>query len=267
MDNRCIGVFDSGLGGLTAVRELVHELPQENIVYFGDTGRVPYGTRSAETIIKYVRQDINFLRQFDVKLVLAACGTASSAALPAIQGEYDLPIFGVVEPAVAEAVRVCHTGKIGIIGTGGTINSGAYQTEVARINRDLKTVAVACPMFVPLVENGYTDCEVARLIAEEYLEPIKRFGADTVILGCTHYPLLKGVISSIMGSGVSLIDTGAQAARQVASFLRQNGLTGNEGGSVRYFVSDSVDHFASLGGMFLETTIHSRVEKINIEDY
>lgn len=188
MDNKCIGVFDSGLGGLTAVKQIINELPKEDIIYFGDTGRVPYGSRSKETLLKYTRGDIRFLNTFDVKIIVIACGTASSAALPAIKDEFDVPIIGVIDAAVYAAVRATKNKKIGVIGTAGTIKSGEYEKQIKAYDSEMQTFAKACPMFVPLVENGYFDTEVTRIIVAEYLEEIRNQGVDTLILGCTHYP-------------------------------------------------------------------------------
>lgn len=268
MDQRCIGVFDSGLGGLTAVRELRRVLPKENIIYFGDTGRVPYGTRSDATIIKYTRQDINFLKRFDVKMILVACGTVSSVGLPVLKEEYpDFPLVGVVEAASRAAANATKNGKVAILGTNGTIRSGSYQAELRKINPEIQAMGKACPMFVPLVENGYTDCQVARIIAEEYLEEVMKFGADTVILGCTHYPLLKQVISETVGQEVTLIDVGAQAARLLAGELEKRNMLAENGGTVSYYVSDNVDNFAALGSLFLQCEIKEQVEKIDIERF
>ena len=167
MDNKCIGVFDSGLGGLTAVKQIINELPKEDIIYFGDTGRVPYGSRSKETLLKYTRGDIRFLNTFDVKIIVIACGTASSAALPAIKDEFDVPIIGVIDAAVYAAVRATKNKKIGVIGTAGTIKSGEYEKQIKAYDSEMQTFAKACPMFVPLVENGYFDTEVTRIIVAE----------------------------------------------------------------------------------------------------
>ena len=176
MDNKCIGVFDSGLGGLTAVKQIINELPKEDIIYFGDTGRVPYGSRSKETLLKYTRGDIRFLNTFDVKIIVIACGTASSAALPAIKDEFDVPIIGVIDAAVYAAVRATKNKKIGVIGTAGTIKSGEYEKQIKAYDSEMQTFAKACPMFVPLVENGYFDTEVTRIIVAEYLEEIRNQG-------------------------------------------------------------------------------------------
>ncbi|MBZ4645145.1 MAG: glutamate racemase [Clostridia bacterium] len=269
MDNRPIGVFDSGLGGLTAVKELMRQLPEESIVYFGDTGRVPYGTRSNEIVTKYVFQDIRFLLNFDIKLIIIACGTASSIALEAVQKEFAIPIIGVVHSAAAQAAKISTNKKIGIIGTQGTINSNSYVRKINEIDPSIKTFSKACPLFVPLVENGYLDNEVARLVAKEYLEPLKQESVDTIIMGCTHYPLLRKTIADIMGQQVSLVDPGAETARYVKEFLQEKDMLAEPGNKpeYRYFVSDSVESFSRLGSLFLEKEIIQSVEKIDIEKY
>lgn len=268
MDNRPIGIFDSGLGGLTCVKKVMEILPGEDIIYFGDTGRVPYGSRSPEAIIKYTRQDIRFLKTFDIKFIIIACGTASSASLPQIRGEFDTEIAGVLEPVCSRAAEVTENGKIGVIGTLGTIRSGKYLQTLKGIDSGLEVYSKACPMFVPLVENGYTDSQAARLIALDYLEPLKAAGVDTLILGCTHYPLLRGIIREIMGDGVRLVDAGAETAVYAKGLLEEKNLLCSRGhGSVQYYVSDTVDGFASLAGMFLDREIDGSVHKINIEDY
>ncbi|MBR2453327.1 MAG: glutamate racemase [Clostridia bacterium] len=269
MDKRPIGVFDSGLGGLTCVREIMKIMPNEDVIYFGDTGRVPYGTRSRDTIIKYVRQDIRFLKTFDIKAIIIACGTASSAALPWIADESDTKVMGVVEPAARAAVAATKNKRIGVLGTGATIKYGKYVSNIKDICPDAEIFGKACPMFVPLVENGYTDSEATRIIAREYLDEMKEKGIDTLILGCTHYPLLKSVIGDIMGKDVTLIDSGAVAARAAYDFLNEKNLLseGSEDGTYRYFVSDSVEDFSTLGSMFLDRPIKESVEKIEIEGF
>lgn len=267
MDNRCIGVFDSGLGGLTCVSEMIKVLENENIVYFGDTGRVPYGSRSEETIIKYVRDDIGFLMKHDIKLIVAACGTASTVALPVLEGEYAVPVIGVVEPAVDAAVKATRNGKIGIIGTAGTISNGKYAKLIGEKKPDAVTFSVPCPLFVPLVENGLIDHEITRLTVEMYLEDIKKSGVDTLILGCTHYPMLKKVIAEYMGNGVTLIDPGAETAHFVKEYLKSEDKLsdGKDKKENRYFVSDAVDGFEKIAGLFMGHDIGGLVEKVDIE--
>ncbi len=269
MDNRKIGVFDSGLGGLTAVKEIMNLFPSESIVYFGDTSRVPYGTRSKETILKYTHSDINFLLGCDVKMIVIACGTASSAALPAIKTELDVPIYGVVDCGAYEAARVTKNNRIGIIGTPATIKSGAYEKYISEYNPRAVTFKRACPLFVPLVENGHFNTPVTKLVVEEYLKEIKDAGVDTLIMGCTHYPLLKEAISEYMGDNVTLISPG----EEVAKFLKKKITSENAHGTDKddnqysYYVSDSVESFEELGGIFLETKINGKVSKVDIEKY
>lgn len=266
MDNRCIGVFDSGLGGLTAVKEMMDIMPHESLIYFGDTGRVPYGTRSDETIIKYSRQDINFLKSHNVKLIVVACGTVSSVALPEILKDCDIPIVGVVEAASEAAMKASQNGRIGIIGTPGTIKSGAYSKWIHNKQPQIQTFSKACPLFVPLVENGHFDTEVARLVIEEYLSGIKSQGVDTLILGCTHYPLLEKAIAEYMGEGVTLINSGAEIAKSLKSKFPE---LMNESGApeYRYFVSDNIENFENLASTFLRCDINGQVKKIDIDRY
>lgn len=269
MNNKSIGVFDSGLGGLTAVKQIMQELPNESIIYFGDTGRVPYGTRSRDTILKYTRSDIRFLRTFDVKVIVIACGTASSAALPMIKDEFNIPIVGVIDAAVYAAVRATRNKKIGVIGTSGTIKSGEYEKQINEYDSSMQVFAKACPLFVPIVESGHFNTPVTRLLVEEYLEEIRSEGVDTLILGCTHYPLLQEAIHEYMGDGVTLINSGAEVAKYLKKKLdgEMAHSDGADGKQYRYYVSDDVSSFEELGGMFLEREINGQVNKIDIEKY
>ena len=214
MDDRPIGVFDSGLGGLTTVRELCRLLPEEDIVYFGDTGRVPYGSRSRETIVKYARQDVAFLRTFDLKTIVIACGTVSTTALDVLAAENPIPVLGVVAPAARAAARATRSGSIGLIGTQASIRSGAYERLIRAENPAARVLAQPCPLFVPLVENGRfrPGDVVIETVAAEYLAPLREAGVDTLVLGCTHYPLLEKVIGAYMGPEVRLINSGAEGA-------------------------------------------------------
>ena len=221
MNKNAIGIFDSGLGGLTAVKEIIKLLPHENIVYFGDTGRVPYGTRSAQTLYKYVTQDIRFLKQFNTKMIVIACGTASTVVLPELEG-FDIPIAGVVDEAARASVNESKNKKIGIIATQATISSGAFERRIKAFSDDVVVFNKACPLFVPLVENGHTHSQIARLAVEEYLKPLKDEGIDTLILGCTHYPLLSDIIREYMGENVVLINSGEQVAKYVRRYLENN---------------------------------------------
>lgn len=269
MDNRSIGVFDSGLGGLTAVKQIMERFPNENIIYFGDTGRVPYGSRSKETIIKYTHEDIRFLLSHDVKMIVIACGTASSAALPHIKQEFNVPIFGVVDAAVYEAVRVTKNKKIGIIGTSATIKSGAYQKYIKEYDKGIETFERACPLFVPLVENGHFNTPVTKLVIEEYLTDIRNAGVDTLIMGCTHYPLLEGAIREFMGDNVNLISPGKEVAnyltKKLTDDMRHDDIA--EKTQYEYYVSDDVGSFEELASIFLEREVDGLVKKIDIEKY
>ena len=265
MDNRAIGVFDSGLGGLTAVRRLHALMPDEDIIYFGDTGRVPYGTRGRDTIIKYARQDVAFLRQFDLKAIIIACNTVSSVALDLLGQENDIPIIGTVEPACRRAMTMTQNGKVGVIGTAATVRSGAYERYLHRADGSLTLYTQACPLFVPLVENGRVqrgDVVIETVVAE-YLAPLKEAGVDTLILGCTHYPLLEGVIGDFMGPDVTLLESGAEAAN-----LASTQFDPAEGpGETRYFVSDDPDGFDQLAGLFLQEQIDVGAGLVDISSY
>ncbi len=271
MDRRPIGVFDSGLGGLTAVRELARLMPEEELVYFGDTGRVPYGGRSRDILVKYARQDAALLRSFDVKAIVIACGTVSTTALGVLRAENDIPIFGVVEPAVHAALRATRNGRVGLIGTRASIRSGAYERLLAQGRPGVEVTARACPLLVPLVENGRfrPGDTVAETVAAEYLAPIREAGVDTLILGCTHYPLLREVIGRYMGPDTALVDVGAECARWTAAELDRAGLRTDraQAGRHRFFVSDSTEDFASLASVFLREDVEGEVEQIDITAY
>lgn len=262
-----IGVFDSGLGGLTAVKELLSVLPHENIVYFGDTGRVPYGNRGRETIIKYAIQDANFLLSKQVKIILAACGTVSSVA-DKLGGEFLVPFTGVVEPTARAAVNATHNGKIGVIGTTATIGSNSYKREIERIAPKSQVYQQDCPLFVPLVENGliHKDDPITRLVVERYLTGLKENGVDTLILGCTHYPILKDAITQVMGKGVTLVDSGRETALYARDILAENNLLNTSGakGSCSFYVSDHIEGFSRIAGLFLGKEIESDVTRIQL---
>ncbi|MBE7010046.1 MAG: glutamate racemase [Ruminococcaceae bacterium] len=268
MDNRRIGLFDSGLGGLTVMKELMQALPEESIVYFGDTGRVPYGSKSSETIIRYTKSDIAFLQTFDLKMIIAACGTASAIALPHLKGDCRVPLLGVTEATAKVAAKLTRNGRIGVIGTAGTVRSDAFAKLIAKENAEVSCRSVACPMFVPLVENGYADHKATRLIAEEYLEPLMQQGIDTLILGCTHYPILSHVIQGIVGDGVQLVNPGTCVAQEVKSLLTDNQLlSSGEAASYHFYLSDDPSEFARLGSLFLERSISADVSRVDIETY
>lgn len=268
--NMAIGVFDSGLGGLSAVKELMNVLPCESIVYFGDTGRVPYGSRSRDTIAKYAQQDVNFLLRNNVKLIIAACGTVSSVATDLYQ-TVPVPYTGVVNPTAEAALEATKNGKVGVIGTSATISSHSYKKKLQKLNPELEVFEQDCPLFVPLVENGFTDPEdiIVRSVVERYTAELKEKGVDTVILGCTHYPLLKEAIGKAMGEGVTLIDSGRATALYTAQLLREKRLeTDSKGeGEYRFFVSDTPHNFEKIAGMFLGRDVRSQVTQIDIEQY
>jgi glutamate racemase len=270
MNNEAIGVFDSGLGGLTAVREMLEILPNENIVYFGDTGRVPYGSKSNDTISKYALQDARFLKKMGVKMIVAACGTVSSVA-PDLSDALGVPYTGVVYPTCYSAVRATKNGRIGVIGTAATIASHSYKNRIQKKHPEFTVIEQACPLFVPLVENGMTDPddEIVRLTVQRYLAVMKRENIDAIILGCTHYPLLAEAIRRELGDGVTLIDSGKETALYTKKILEQNGLlnTGDSPSSQRYFVSDTPADFEKYAGIFLRRNIENQVEQISIEAY
>ena len=270
MDQRPIGVFDSGSGGLTAVREIRSILPSENIIYFGDTSRVPYGGRSPEILLHYARQDVHFLRSFDVKALLVACGTVSTNALPVLAAESDIPILGVVEPACAAAAAVTRNKRVGLIATSASVRSGADERTLAAMDSTITVYAAACPLFVPLVENGRfrPGDTVIETVAREYLTPLRDTGIDTLILGCTHYPLLAEVIAGVMGSGVTLIDSGASAARALRQTLSDKGLLAQRAsGTLTLYASDQPQDFGALAPQFLRRPLEGAVLPVDIERY
>ena len=266
-DKRPIGIFDSGLGGLT-VLEAVHKvMPHEDLIYFGDSGRAPYGTKSAETVRKYTFQDINFLLSHDVKMIVIACNTASACSLSAVKESYEwLPVQEVVGPGSAAAVKTTKNGKIGVIGTTATISSGVYERAIGAICPDANVFSKSCPLFVPLVEEGWWTGPVPERVAKEYLKELKKQKIDTLILGCTHYPYLEKIISEYMGEGVSIINSGRVVAESIKNSLKETDMLrgGRSEGKIRYFTSDSVTKFASLGKIFLKETL-SPVEHADIE--
>lgn len=269
MDNRPIGVFDSGLGGLTAVKELEKLLPGESIVYFGDTGRVPYGTRGRETIRRYAAQDMAFLLSRDVKAVLAACGTVSSTAGD-IGRSLPIPYFDVIGPAAAAAAGKSENRKIGVIGTSASIRSDAYRQALLGIDYKLEVYSQPCPLFVPLVENAFVSPqeEVTRLVAERYLGPVREAGVDTLIMGCTHYPIISAIIGSVMGREVALIDAGKEAAKALARQLAQDGLLCGESAAreTAFYITDDPEGFTGVAELFLGHSVQGRTEQIDIEN-
>ena len=265
MDNRPIGVFDSGLGGLTAVKELMEKLPGEKIVYFGDTGRVPYGTRSRETLIRYTGEAIDLLRSKNVKRILIACGTASTV-LEEVPHDGSIPVSGVLYAASRAAAAATRNKKIGLIATARSIRSGLYEKIIASIDPEISVISKACPLLVPIIEAGRItiDDEVCRIVVSEYLEEIKKAGVDTLILGCTHYPIIREVIDRVMEGKATLIDAGASAVNEVKRAMEEESTLadGSEAGA-EFFVSDFPEGFASVGSMFLGREIAGLVEKVD----
>ena len=248
-----IGVFDSGLGGLTVVKELIHHLPNEKIVYFGDTARVPYGTKSAATIIRYSREIMQVLIKNRVKMVVVACNTASSLALDVLKKEFDVPILGVIDPGAKKAAALTRNNKVGIIATASTVKSGKYALKIVQLNKKITVTSMACPLFVPLVEEGWFDHAVTYQVAQEYLTGMKKAKVDTLILGCTHYPLLKGVLHNVMGSGVQLVDSAQEVALQAKELLASQRLlrTRLMASQHTFIVSDEPAQFQRLAMRFL----------------
>ena len=268
-DNRPIGVFDSGLGGLTAFKELRQQLPQEDIIYFGDTGRLPYGTKSRETIIRYASQDVDFLLQHQVKMIIAACGTVSANIPKDFTKFLPVPFTGVVTHTCAAACAAAKGGHIGVIATPATIRSGAYEMLIHSISPEAKVTSAACPLFVPLVESGFIqrDNPVTRLIVEQYLSPLRCSNVDVLILGCTHYPLLADVIGDYMGESVTLIDSGRSAALYAKDFLSEQGLLASQDkgpGTNHFYVSDSAEDFSEVASVFLGEAIRGEVSRVAV---
>jgi glutamate racemase len=251
-DPRPIGVFDSGVGGLTAVREIFRALPGEAVVYFGDTARLPYGTKSSETVTRFSLEIASFLLRQNIKCLLVACNTASSYALDALTRRLDVPVVGVIQPAAEAAVAASPHGRIGVIGTMGTVASGAYATAIERLAAGTPILSRACPLFVPLVEEGWNAHPITRAVAEEYLLELRNGHLESLILGCTHYPLLAPLIADLMGPEVRLIDSGAEAARATARLLRERGQLAAGGPPAhRFYLSDEPRNFSRVAEAFL----------------
>ena len=266
-----IGVFDSGVGGLTVAREIMRQIPNERIVYFGDTARVPYGSKSPDTITRYSRQIIRFLKTKQVKAIVVACNTASAFALETIRPELDLPIIGVVKPGARVAAQTTKNGKIGVIGTEGTVRSEIYTETIHKENKDAQVMARACPLFVPLVEEGWIKDPVTVTVAERYLQPFKESDIDTLILGCTHYPLLRSTVGQIMGEKVNLVNPAYETAVELRRLLQQQGIANDQdhvAGEEKYqfYVSDAAEKFMQFANSILPYDIE-RTQLIPIEEY
>jgi glutamate racemase len=261
--NRPIGIFDSGIGGLTVLKEILRVLPDENTIYLGDTARVPYGIRSPETVIRYSFENTKFLSLKDIKILVIACNTASSVSLDAIRSRVSIPVVGVIEPGAKAAVKATRSKKIGVIGTEATIRSNAYTKAIKAIDERIEVFGHACPLFVPLVEEGWTEGHIAALVAKKYLESLSGFGIDTVVLGCTHYPLLKKVIAEVMDAGVQLIDSAVEISREIGVTLEDLGIKRDKKSPPfrEYYVTDSPERFLKVGEQFLGQRIE-HIEKI-----
>jgi glutamate racemase len=264
---RPIGVFDSGIGGLTVVRELFRQLPGESIVYFGDTARVPYGTKSDETVQKFALQDARFLEEQSVKLIVVACNTVSSNSLDLLKKKISMPIEGVIEPGARAAVAATDSGRVGIIGTDSTIASRAYERAIRALNEDIRIFARSCPLFVPLVEEGWIDDPVTSQVAERYLSHLRRCQVDVLVLGCTHYPLLKDIIAHAMGPEVVLIDSATATAKEVGNILEREDLRNPQASPPEhhFYVSDLPRRFGEIGERFLGSSLAHVVRVDNFE--
>ena len=263
---KSIGVFDSGIGGLTVVKRLIQSLPNENIIYFGDTARVPYGSKSNSTVIEYSIQDTNFLISKDVKAVVVACNTASSVAISELKKHFNIPIIGMIKPGAAMAIKNSVNKRIGVIGTRSTISNKAYSQEIRTIDPSVDVYEKACPLFVPLAEEGWITHKATIKIAEEYLQELKHLDIDTLILGCTHYPILYEVIQNVMGDKVTLIDSGVAAALAVKQEIKRTDLENNSGDIAggEFYVSDIPTTFKEIAELFLGNPILD-VQKVNLE--
>jgi glutamate racemase len=255
-----IGIFDSGVGGLTVLHALLEALPREHLVYLGDTGRHPYGTKSAETVTRYSIENADFLVAKGIKMLVVACNSASAVALTAVAARLPLPVIGVIEPGARAAVARTRNGRVGVIGTEATIASGAYTAALRALRPGLEIYTRPCPLLVPLAEEGWLEGPIPQGVVETYLATLRKSGIDTLVLGCTHYPLLKPVIAEAMGDGVVLVDSAEETAREVAALLETHGLARRRGaGSTSFFVTDVPDRFVRIGQRFLGARLDSAV--------
>ncbi len=266
-----IGVFDSGVGGLTVAREIMRQVPNERIVYFGDTARVPYGSKSKDTIIKYSRQIIRFLQTEKVKAIVIACNTATALALNEMQKEFDIPIIGVVQPGVVAATQTTKNGRIGLIGTESTIHSGMYPKLIEEIMPQAQVIGKACPLFCPLVEEGMINDTITTQVAERYLSELKKQQIDTLIMGCTHYPLLQDTIAQVMGEGITLVNPAYETALELKQLLERENLANvceidSPSSMYRFYVSDTAEKFKKIASFILPFDI-TMTQQIAIEQF
>ncbi len=265
MSHRAIGIFDSGVGGLTVLQEVLQTLPDEELNYLGDTARVPYGTKSPSTVIRYSLEAAEFLCRHGAKALVVACNTASSVAVPALEDRFQVPVIGVIEPGALRAVTLSRSGRIGVIGTEATVTSGAYTQAIHRLRPDARVFSAICPLFVPLAEEGWVNHPVTRMVAEEYLAPLLEQKIDTLVLGCTHYPLLKPALRALVGEEVCLVDSAEETARALAGMLQNQELQRAEGpGGVQFFVTDVPDRFERVGGGFLGSAL-TQVQRVRLD--
>jgi len=268
---RPIGVFDSGIGGLTVVKEIMRVCPGESLIYFGDTARVPYGTKSPQTVTRFALESTQFLLRREVKLIVVACNSASAVALGEIRRRSPIPSLGVINPGAVAAAAATSSGRVGVIGTNATVESGVYQKELKALREDVEVMAVPCPLFVPLAEEGWTERPATRLIADEYLAPLRAFGADVLVLGCTHYPLLRPVIQDVMGPGVTLVDSAGETAKLVKAVLESErlGVRGEGRPTLTVYLSDVPRKFESVARRFLGRSVDGvhRVDQTDLPWY
>lgn len=266
--NNPIGVFDSGVGGLTVAREIMRQLPNEDLVYFGDTARVPYGSKSKKTVLKYSRQIVRFLLTKQVKAIVVACNTASALALDEIATEIDIPVIGVVKPGAKMAVETTKTGTVGVIGTESTVKSGIYNDYIRELNPDVTVVSKACPLFVPLVEEGFIEDRITDDVVGRYLHEMKEYKVDALVLGCTHYPLIRNTIKRYMGEEVTLVNPAFETAKSLKEMLKEQGLLNEIKHKPRheYYVSDGVDKFISFADNVLPCRVMDTMV-VDIESY
>lgn len=266
--NNPIGIFDSGIGGLTVVKQLTRLLPNERLIYFGDTARVPYGTKSKRLVQQYAIEDVHFLLQYDVKMIVVACNSASASALEILQEKFDVPVLGVVTPGASAAVELTRNNKIGIIGTSATINSNAYTRQIKRLSPNNEVFGQPCPLLVPLVEEGWLNDYVTVLTIKKYLNDLLKAQVDTLILGCTHYPVLENTIQEIVGPDVRLIDSGKETAKAVKDLLIEKQMLNSAGKTAedRFFVSDIPAKFEEIGSRFLGKTL-TNVERVDFDHF
>jgi len=260
---RAIGIFDSGVGGLTVLKEVARHLPDEDLLYVGDTARVPYGTKSPETVRRYALEVAEFLVAQGVKMLVVACNTASAVALDTLAERFRIPVIGVIAPGARRATSLSSNRRIGVIGTEGTVKSGAYAREIRAYAPETEVYSVACPLFVPLAEEGWSEHPIARLAAEEYLMPLLSRQIDALVLGCTHYPLFKTTLHALLGDAIHLVDSAEETAKTVVARLPEVGANLSGRGSVRFFVTDVPDRFIRVGSAFLGTPLEG-VEQIEL---